>query len=127
MIQFYIKTLLVFCSLLLPHYACVYRNQNITILSFKNDSNITVDSVVFIIHNYIHKISNVPPKTHIRENVHLDSLRLNTHSLTIIAKLYIKDTVFRGAVSYDDLYVDLKKEYKLILKEDLSTKIVPLN
>lgn len=103
------------------------NNQKNTILSFENHSNTHIDSVVFSVHNYTHKMTNIQPNTSIKNIVYLDSVNLHSHSLTIIAKLYIKDSVFRGAVNYDDLSGSPKKEYKLVLNKDLSTKIISSN
>ncbi|MBC7935383.1 MAG: hypothetical protein H7Y86_08535 [Rhizobacter sp.] len=95
--------------------------SNSTVLTFDNKSNLYIDSVVFAVNNAPYTISKIGPKTTKSEKVTFDTIKLNNHDVTVVAKIFLKDSLFRGGDHYTDLSGSLRAEYILTLKEDSTT------
>ena len=103
-----------------------FLSQKVT-LTFINDSSINIDSVVFSMNNYKCKMQIMKLQSKTAITIYPDSIRLNNHDVIVRAYLYIKDSLFRGASNYNDLYGGLDKGYKLILKADSTTQLTSEN
>ncbi|MBC7935369.1 MAG: hypothetical protein H7Y86_08465 [Rhizobacter sp.] len=98
-------------------------SPNSTVLTFENKSGLHIDSVLFTINNASYKIRKIGPNTTIRERVTFDTIKLNNHDVMVMAKIFLKDSFFRGGFHYNDLYGGLDDEYILTLKEDSTTTL----
>ncbi len=117
-------SLLYIAILLFSTFGWKCFRQKSTELKFNNQSNVFIDSVVFFVNNCKWKMNSIKPNSNTKNSVTLDSLVLNNHDVVVIANLYLKDSLFRGAYNYNDLSGDLAESYTLILKPDSTTQLI---
>ena len=111
---------LVFIACAIVFWNCSGKS---TVLTFYNKANISIDSIIFMLNNYKYKMENIGSKSIVSRKIYIDTIRLNGHDVIIIAKIYKKDSLFRGGMHYNDLYGGVEKEYKLTLNKDLTTSL----
>lgn len=117
----------IFSSIVIVSLSWGCFNVKSTNLIFTNNSAVYVDSVGFTLNNYKYKMVSIAPKSTLRKTIYPDSIRLNSHDITITASIFVKDTLFRFCYNYNDLYGGLSKDYRLVLKEDSTTVLISEN
>lgn len=100
--------------------SCIQHKTKLTVI---NNSDVSIDSIIFYLNNYKHKSGAAPPFTKKTEMVYPDSIQLNRRDVIIRAELYLKDSLYREAAFYNDLSSGLQKGYTVTLKKDSTTEM----
>jgi hypothetical protein len=102
--------------------ACIFSKE--TEITFENQSNIFIDSVVVNIQNYSFTLKDIKPNSLVYKKIPRDSIRLNKHDIMIRTILFDKEkSNFQGGFYYNDLSGELRNSYTITLNNNLIATI----
>jgi hypothetical protein len=111
------------CILLILFSACgfVFGSKYISI-HFSNRSERTVDSVIFSLNGQAARIVEIAPRSVKHIKILRKSVPANAHDISIESSAYMRDTVIRAQLYYNDLTGSFDKSYSYFFTPDFVLK-----